>query len=107
MLALTTEEYKSTLGKKMIDVTQTVEPVIDIWPYIKQLVEENIILSYVFDNELVEAVYRNSENTFNHILIPTEKENIFIVLVLNLALVQLVGYYRLDLEQEYRINFLQ
>ena len=67
---LTQDEYKSTIPTKMVDVTDSVEAVVDIWEYIQQLKADKIVLDYVYDNQLVEKVYRNQENTFEHILLP-------------------------------------
>ena len=64
---LTEEQFKSTFGDKMFDVTETAEPVLDIWEYVEQLSIDNIVLKYVLEKQIVEKVYRNSLNTFEHI----------------------------------------
>ena len=74
---LTEKEFKSTFTDKMIDVTQTAEPVVDIWPYVEQLVEEKIVEQFTFENGLVEKVYHNQTTTFEQILLPTSDKNVF------------------------------
>jgi len=101
---LSEKEYKETMGSKMTDVTQTAEPVVDIWAYVKDLVYENIVNDYVFKNNLVEKVYRNDTSSFDHILLPTSDEHIFIVLVVKLGNATIVGHYRLDLTKEYSLD---
>lgn len=101
---LSEKEYIETMGSKMIDVTETAEPVVDIWAYVKDLVYENIVSDYVFKNNLVEKVYRNDTATFDHILLPTNNENVFIVLVVKLGNATIIGYYRLDLTKEYSLG---
>jgi hypothetical protein len=101
---LSEKEYKETMGSKMTDVTQTAEPIVDIWAYVKDLVYESIVSDYVFKNNLVEKVYRNDTSSFDHILLPTSDENIFIVLVVKLSNATIVGHYRLDLTKEYSLG---
>lgn len=88
----------------MIDVTETAEPVVDIWAYVKDLVYENVVNDYVFKNNLVEKVYRNDTSTFDHILLPASDENVFIVLVVKLNNATIIGHYRLDLTKEYSLG---
>jgi hypothetical protein len=102
--ALSEKEYKETMGSKMIDVTETAEPVVDISAYVKDLVYENVVSDYVLKNNLVEKVYRNDTYTFDHILLPTSNENVFIVLVVKLGNATFIGHYRLDLTKEYSLD---
>ena len=85
----------------MTDVTETAEPVVDIWQYVEELVREKIIDSYVYENNLVEAVYRNDTSTFDHVLLPTGHKDVFIVLVVDLINATILGYNRLDLIKLY------
>ena len=101
---LSEKEYKETMGSKMTDVTQTAEPIVDIWAYVKDLVYENIVSDYVFKNNLVEKVYRNDTFSFDHILLPTIDENIFIVIVVKLSNATIFGHYQLDLTKEYSLS---
>jgi hypothetical protein len=98
---LSEKEYKETIGYKMADVTETAEPIVDIWTYVKDLVYENIVSEYVFKNNLVEKVYRNDSSTFDHILLPTNDKNVFIVIVVKIGNATILGHYKLDLTKEY------
>lgn len=52
-IQLTEIEFRSTFTDKMIDVTETAEPVVDIWPYVEQLTADKVVNKYTFDNALV------------------------------------------------------
>jgi len=80
---LTHDAFIATMGDKMIDVTDTAGPVVDIWPYAQQLADEGIIDKYVIENHLVEIVYADRSNKYHHILLPTDTLNKFIALVIN------------------------
>jgi siderophore synthetase component len=101
---LTETEFRNTFGNKMTDVTQTAEPVVDIWNYVEELVKQKLVDNYVYENNLVETVYRNETSTFDHILLPTKDRNIFITLVVDLTNKTIFGYIKLDLNQKYGVT---
>jgi len=101
---LTEEEYRSTFGDKMIDVTQTAAQLVDIWPYVQRLVKAKIVHEKVFSRKLVEFVYRSVEKSFDHILLPTENRNVFVVVVVDLLHQNIKGHFRLDLDDEYGLS---
>lgn len=103
-IQLTKDEYLGTMGTKMVDVTDTAEPAVDIWPYIQQLTKDKLVLEYFYENNLVEKVYKNDTGTFDHVLIPTDNQNIFVVIVVDLPQAKIKGHYKLDLEEEYGIK---
>ena len=98
---LTEEEYLATMSESMEDATEFAEGVVDIWPYVAILVDQGVVLQYVYDNALVEMVYRNTDDDFDHILLPTDDENIFTVIVVDLEEVEIYGHYILNLKEEY------
>ena len=77
----------------MVDVTMTAELVVDIWPNVRQLTLDKVVLEYVFKNELVEKVYRNDKGTFEHILLLTDNSNIIIVVIVDLRQNKIKGHY--------------
>ncbi|HWB25231.1 MAG TPA: pentapeptide repeat-containing protein [Chitinophagaceae bacterium] len=104
-LSLSYADFLATMTPKMKDVTETSLPVIDIWPYyVKQLVYEDILRNYVYENRLVEKVYRNENNTFDQILLPTNNENTFVVIIIDIKRKAFSGFYVLDLSKEYAIE---
>jgi hypothetical protein len=89
---------------KMVDVTRTAEPVVDIWQYVGQLTKDKEVLEYVFNNQLVEMVYRNGAQTFDHVLLPTDNSDTFVVIVVDLGQKKIKGHRRLDLNEEYGLQ---
>ena len=85
----------------MLLVTATAQPVVDIWPYVNSLMQNRVVSPYVFQNELVECVYRNGNATYDHVLLPTDSENRFVVVVVSINQATIYGHYLLDLDQEY------
>lgn len=98
---LSRKEFEKTFSNKMIDVTKTAEPIVNIWEYAKVLSIQKLIPSIVYKKELIEFVYRNSENTFEHILLPTSEKNVFIIIVVNIIEKKIAGHYKIDIEKEY------
>ena len=102
---LTKKEYKSTFSEKMNDVTNRADAAINIWGYVKLLDESKYYLSnYIIEKELVELVYRNAANTYDHVLVPTYRKNIYLVIVVNIKSENIFGHYLLDLNKEYGIE---
>jgi len=101
---LTETEFRNTFGNKMIDVTQTAEPVVDIWNYVEELVKQKLVDNHVYENNLVETVYRNDTSTFDHVLLPTGDPNIFTTLVIDLTKETIYGHIKLDLNQKYGLT---
>jgi hypothetical protein len=88
----------------MTDVTEIAEPVVDIWRYVEELVKQKLIDNYVLKNNLIEKVYRSDTSTFDHILLPTHDQNIFVTLVVDLTKKIIIGHIKLDLIKKYRLN---
>ena len=88
----------------MIDVTATADAAVDIWSYVELLTKDNEVSSYVYENQLVEMVYRNNQGTFDHVLIPTDKSNVFVVIIVDLKKEKINGHFRLDLNKEYGLE---
>lgn len=101
---LSRKEFEKTFSNKMIDVTKTAEPILNIWEYAKVLSNQQLIPSIVYDKELVEFVYRNNENTFEHILLPTSEKNVFVIIVVNIIEKKIKGHYKIDIEKEYGLK---
>jgi len=98
---LTEEQFVITMISPMLNMTETAEAIVDIWPYIKQLTNDGFVDQYVYDNELVEFVYRNGTGTYEHILLPTAGKNTFVAIVVDISDKQILGHYKLDLRKLY------
>jgi hypothetical protein len=51
--------------------------------------------------QLVEAVSRNDKQTFEHVIIPTDRKNVFVVVIVDVRRRGIKGHYFLDLNKEY------
>jgi hypothetical protein len=105
IMELSKKEFQLTFSEKMKNITNEAEAVVDIWKYVKMLDKSKYFINdYIIENEFVENVYRNSENTFDQILISTTEKNIFLVVVVNILEESILGHYLLDLNEEYGIK---
>jgi hypothetical protein len=98
---ITQEDYEHTLASGMIDVTNKAESIVDIWPYVELLVKQNLALSYVCKKQLVEKVYRSADNKHDHVVLPTDDQNNFIVLIIDLNSKTILGHHILNLAKLY------
>jgi hypothetical protein len=104
IIELTEEEYKGTMVGGMVDITETAEPIVNIWPYVEELTTKNIDLGYVYEQELVESVYGNAANTCHHVLLPTNERNVFVIIIVDVKAAQIKGHFYLDLNSEYGLK---
>jgi len=101
---LSKEDFEKTMGGKMIDITERENAVINIWNYVEEMVVEKIVLPLVRQEQLVEKVYRNQANTFDHVLLPTANADIFVVIVVDIIGKSILGHYLLNLNSEYGLS---
>lgn len=101
---LSKEQFINTMNGEMTDVTESEEAVVDIWDYVEELVNQRLIKPLVLERNLVEKVYRNTVSTFDHILLPTETTNNFIVIIVDLIQKKIAGHYKLNLNEEYGLE---
>lgn len=98
---LTKEKYDSTMVGKMLEITNTDSNIFNIWPYVSQLKSAKVLSHKIKERELVHKVYKNSTDEFEHILLSTEKENNFVVIVVNKIKKKVMGYFPLEPNGEY------
>ncbi|MCT4663670.1 MAG: hypothetical protein N4A45_00385 [Flavobacteriales bacterium] len=104
MRELTEIEFRRTFGNGMTDITQMeIDEPINIWNYVKKLIEfeSGTIDNFVFEKELVEKVYRNDLKTYDHILLPTNTQNVFMTIIVDLKTKLIFGHKLLDLNKMY------
>lgn len=93
-MLLSEAAYRATLAAPMTDVTDSAEPVVDIWPYIDALPEAEGLGD-------VDRVYRSGTGDHDHVLITTSVANAYLVVIVDLRQSAVLGHYRLDLNWEY------
>jgi serine/threonine-protein kinase RIO1 len=98
---LSEKKYNSTMIGKLEEIATAEVPYFNIWPYVSILKADKILSKKIKEKELVYKVYRNSTSEFEHILLFTEKENRFVVIVVDRNKKKIIGYSILDLKGEY------
>lgn len=101
---LSEEQFLSTMGSKMREVTEIAEPLTDIWDYAKQLLKDNLISREGFLKRYIEAVYVNNENRYKHILLVTNQKNVYAVIVVDMRDKKIFGHHILNLNEKYGIT---
>jgi len=99
---LSKEKFESTIIGKMVEIKDDMKTIYNIWPFVNNLKRVKIITKKIDENQLVFKAYRDTNNKFEHILLTTEKENNFIVIVVDLTKKKVKGYYKLYLKNEYK-----
>lgn len=100
---LTEGEFKATMTTKMHNVTETATDVLDIWPYVDS-VPANDLEGHTIHEGFVEGVYRNADNSFDHVNVITMTKNVYLVVVVDLAHDSIYGHRLLDLNREYGLS---
>ncbi|MEO8253243.1 MAG: hypothetical protein ABI554_02565 [Flavobacterium sp.] len=98
------ENYSAATVGKMIEIPTTDPSIFNIWPYVSQLKSAKILSNKIKEHELVSKVYRDVNDEFEHILLATEKENHFVVLVVDRNKKKMLGYFILDSNNVYHLN---
>jgi hypothetical protein len=101
---LSNEKYQSTLTQNMIDTTEEEGKIMfNIWPFVNELKKIKLLPKKIDEAQLVYKVFRDSNDEFEHILLNTEQENHYIVIVVDLNKKKAKGYYNLNLQSEYSL----
>ena len=100
MKQLSKEAFSATMQGNMTNVTQNYTCNVDIWPQVKELADQQLVDEAVYNNKKVLVVYRNEDKTYDHILLPTNKDEHYIVIVLDIVHNAIEGYYYLNLQKE-------
>jgi hypothetical protein len=104
MPALTRSQFKATMKEPMVDVTAARGDVVDIWSYAADVAAEVGLPTLVLKEEQVEQVYRSGNGIHDHVLLPTEKKNKFVVIVVDRSRAAVVGHHILDLNRAYGLE---
>ena len=99
--ALTRAEFLRCFAEPMRNVTDTAEATTDIWPYIDQL---NPPMEGVANVGEVAHVYRDGSNRYDHVMLETDKPDVFLVVIVDLSAGEVLGHHVLDLKIEYGLR---
>ena len=101
---LTENEYLATMSGGMKNVTDTAGGIVDIWEYASNFGVRMLLSDYGFENRIIEAVYENFSCTYQHILLFGLRENVYIVVVVDMQKGEVYGHYYLDLNEKYGLD---
>lgn len=76
---------------------------IDIWQYC-DLIPEADFAGFSIADRNVEMVSRTPDRKYDHVLIPTETPNVFLVIIVDLSTQLVFGHHLLNLNQKYGLE---
>ncbi|GAB2864024.1 hypothetical protein [Hymenobacter ruber] len=85
----------------MQNVTDTAEEIVDIWPYVDAIPQEDLEGFTLRD---VAYVYLNPDGNYLHVLIATEDKNVVLVVVIETSTPKIYGHHLLDLVKLYGLD---
>jgi hypothetical protein len=80
------EAFNGTFEAPMQDITEAVERLLNIWPYVEAIPPVDLA-GFELDN--VAHVYLNASGSYQHVLIATEDKNVFLAIVIDVKRVKI------------------
>lgn len=84
----------------MRDVTGQESDVLDIWPYVESVRSSDLEGHVVYDH-FVGYVYRSPDSRFDHVLVMTRTQNVYLAVVVDLMRGEIHGHHLLDMHRLY------
>ena len=85
----------------MREMTNAPDAVVNVWPYVDSLRPTEEGVTELRD---VACVYRDGLSRFDHVMIETERVNVFLVVIVHLGGRVVLGHHLLDLNIEYGLS---
>ena len=98
---LSDEEFRAHHTGPMTDVTELVNPAVDIWPYVDALDLDELGIPSIND---VRYVYQAACGRFDEVLIGTGRFNALLVILVDRGAGTILGHFLLDLNKEYGVS---
>lgn len=76
---------------------------VDIWTYIDAIPEVDFDGFTIGENDVM-AVRRTGDRRYDHVLIPTQTKNVFLVIVVDLSADDVFGHHVLNLNEKYGLE---
>ncbi|MDR2173309.1 MAG: hypothetical protein LBE32_03785 [Burkholderiales bacterium] len=99
---LTQAQFDATFSAPMRRLSQDEAPPFDFWPYYDALPHSEF-QGHQFSGD-VEYVYENSSGTFQHVLVNSENQNVFLGIVLGMTQKRVYGHRVLDFASMYGLQ---
>ncbi len=84
----------------MKNITGQERDVLDIWPYVDAIPFADLE-GHSIDDCVVEYVYRAPDDRFDHVLVTTKTNNVYLVVIVDLERDTIYGHHLLDLNRLY------
>ena len=78
---------------------------LEVWPYIDEIPTEDL-RGYSIDGKDVECVFRSADDHYDHVLIPTNTWNTYLVVVVDRANNDVLGHHVLNRNDLYDLRVL-
>lgn len=98
MNKLTSEIFQRTFKIPMTKLGEDARPPCDFRAYFKQIPPEHFE-GFDCSAGIVSLVYANADNSFQHVMISSENENVFMVIVLDILNTKVFGHFLLNLNK--------
>ena len=96
MKELTKQEYEATFFPPMVNVTESVEEIVDLWAYADIIIEADYHNCSAWDWK-VAHIYETSDGNFQHIGIPVPVDDTYLIVIVNKPSKKILGHYLLAL----------
>ena len=97
---LSKQEYEATFSLPMLDVTESAEELIDLWPYAGAVVDADYPDADDWDWRVM-FIYESRDGAYQHLYVPVPEDNKYLLVVVSKQQKQIVGHYYLDLQAIY------
>lgn len=103
MKQLSEAEYLATMAEPMKPVDTEAEAPFEFWDYFEAIPETHFE-GHDCSEGLVPCVWEHPAGSFQHVLVGSEDENVFMVLVLDMKSRNVLGHRLLNLNREYGLD---
>lgn len=95
-------EFEETFAPPMVEITETAEQVVDIWPYADRVLGE-AFPDIPADNFDVQHVYRDEDGRYHHVIINIGQDGFYLVVIVDVAGAAIHGHHFLNLDAKYSL----
>jgi hypothetical protein len=95
--------YDAVWIEPMDNVTENAESSLDIWPYVRAVSQSDLAEHEIW-NEFVECVYRTADGHFDHVIVCTKTQNVYLAVIVDRNLSMIVGHRLLDMNKIYGLT---
>jgi hypothetical protein len=103
MKQLSEHDYQATFGEPMKRLAPDAVPPFDFWDYFESIPQSDFA-GHDCSAGMVTYTWEHPSGRFQHVLVNSEDQNVFMVLVLDISRRKVLGHRLLDLNREYGLT---